>query len=123
MSDEHARQFIAVVDQDPVLQQKIQNFDPATGTAEIVKLGAEHSLHFSEAEFSATLNSVLKTSTSEISDEELSSVAGGFAGSSYVPKNPNTYQEGTPHPVYWVKIGAYQPKGLLSFSNSSSQDQ
>ena len=76
MSEEHARQFIAVVEQDPALQQKIQSFDPATSTIDIAKLGAEHGLHFSPAEFSETLNAVLNARTGEITDEALGSVAG-----------------------------------------------
>lgn len=124
MSEEHARQFIAAVEQDSVLQQKIQSFEPATATADIVKLGAEHSLHFSVAEFSETLNSVLNARTGEITDEALESVSGGVSGTFAVEKNPNVHvPTGTPHPVYWVKTGAYHPKGLLSFSNSNSLDQ
>jgi predicted ribosomally synthesized peptide with nif11-like leader len=121
MSDEHVRQFIAAVEQDPTLKEKIQSLDPATATADVVKLGEERGLHFTAAEFSGALNSVLNADNGEITDEALGAVAGG----SYVKANPNIrIPDGSaPHQVLWVKFGAYNPNPgeVHSFSNNTSR--
>lgn len=112
MSEEHAREFIHVVEQDAALQQKIDGFDPATGAVEIVKLGAERDLHFSAEEFNLALNAHLKSPDNEITEEELDSVSGG-----YVAFEPNRVLPNTPHPVYWVKHGAHFESGKIRSFN------
>lgn len=116
MSEEHARQFIHTVEQDPALQQKIDAFDPATSAHEIVKLGAGCKLHFSVEEFDNALKSHLQVPDHEITEEQLDSVSGGlhYTGSTPVhgPQNaqpdPNiTIPPGAPYPVYWVKHGTF----------------
>lgn len=117
MSDEHARQFITAVEQDPALQQTISSFAPASAAADIAKLGAERGLHFSAAEFSAALDSTLKAAQGEISEEELESVAGGRS-THYVPVNPNIHiPEGSAYvPTrFWVQHGTLNPGEIRDF--------
>jgi len=111
MPEEHARQFITAVEQDPALQQTINSLAPATAAADIAKLGAERGLHFSAAEFSEALDSTLKAAKDEISEEELESVAGG-TGTHNVPANPNVHiPEGKAYVTtrFWVQHGAINP--------------
>ena len=117
MSQEHARQFIAAVEQDPALQQTISSFAPATAATDIAKLGAERGLDFSAAEFSETLNSILQAAKGEITEDELDSVAGG-TGTHYVRADPNfRIPDGSPYVQtrFWVQHGAMNPGEIRDF--------
>lgn len=80
MSKEAVRQLFEAANQDPALQQKLENVG---SSAEGVKIGAEHGYNFTEEEAQAFLaeHGVVSEGEGpegELSEDALEAVAGGW---------------------------------------------